>query len=293
LASSIQLTRTINLASLGIGQRPLTGVGGFANEPAFSFGDWVRNFILSPPFSWRWNRNVVEFVTTVGVKDYGFAETWEAGMTYAQYTLVTDSNGFLQQATVGGTSGVTTPTWSTTAFGTTTDGTVTWQKLGEETGLGVELPDFGWLERASVNDGTTTYDLEVSLNVGATQSQERPTHISPRLDDGEGSVVFRLFPAPDKVYKVGVTYQKACPNFQNLTDTWYPIPDYFSYMYNTGFLAKCYEYVGDEKFGNTMQLFLKQVVSASEGLKESQKNLFLDNAMRDLREVQSVQKGGQ
>lgn len=307
MSSTITLTRTISLASLGIGQRPLTGVGGFTNEPAFSFGDWVRNFILSPPFAWRWNRNVTEFTTVIGVKDYAFAPNWQPNTAYPQYAFVTDANGFLQQAitalgtVTGGVSGVTTPTWSTAPFGSTNDPNpdnnpahyITWQRVGSETGLGLTLPDFGWLERGSVNDGTETHDLEVALSQGATQTQERPTHISARLDDSNGAIVFRLFPAPDKVYTVGITYQKACPNFVTTADTWHPIPDFFSYMYNTGFLAKAYEYVGDEKFANTMQLFFKQVISASEGLKDSQKNLFLDAAINTMREVQSVQRGGQ
>lgn len=44
--------------------------------------------------------------------------------------IITDSNGNLQLCKVGGTSGASAPSWSTTIGGTTTDNTVTWICLG-------------------------------------------------------------------------------------------------------------------------------------------------------------------
>jgi hypothetical protein len=42
-----------------------------ANDPALSNADWVRQFILSPPFAWRWNRVEVPTIRTqIGVSDY-------------------------------------------------------------------------------------------------------------------------------------------------------------------------------------------------------------------------------
>ncbi|MCU1301728.1 MAG: hypothetical protein JWQ87_2012 [Candidatus Sulfotelmatobacter sp.] len=40
------------------------------NEPALSAADEVRQFILAPPFAWRWNRSTVTFTTVQGQQDY-------------------------------------------------------------------------------------------------------------------------------------------------------------------------------------------------------------------------------
>jgi hypothetical protein len=99
--------------------------------------------------------------------------------------------------------------------------------------------------------------------------------LAPELDNNAGSITFRLSPVPDKVYTVTITSQNAPPNFANLTDTWSPLPDYLSYLYMQGFMAKSYEYFVDERFGSTMSLFVKQLVAANGGLDQTQVNLFL------------------
>lgn len=68
MASTIPLQRSVTLASSFIRYAPLTMS---ANDPALSNADWVRQFILSPPFAWRWNRVEVPTITTVvGQSDY-------------------------------------------------------------------------------------------------------------------------------------------------------------------------------------------------------------------------------
>lgn len=225
---SITLGRTVNYASAVIRQAPLVGIGGQPYEPATSMGDWVRQFILSPPFAWRWNRKNGSFTTVQGTQDY------------------------LQTT-----------------------------------------PNFGWLEKASINDGTNVFELEVQLNVSEESTQNQPTYISPRLDDDTGNVTFRLFPVPDKVYTVNYAFQNAAPSFTSLADTWSPVPDYMYYLIQQGFLAKVYEYWDDVRFFPSLQLFMRQVVSASEGLTESQKNIFLGQFMDTQRQQQAAMGGSQ
>src|SRR5258707_787172 len=67
MASTIQLQRSITLASALVRYAPLVLS---ANDPALSNADWVRQFILSAPFAWRWNRGVVSFLTVIGQSDY-------------------------------------------------------------------------------------------------------------------------------------------------------------------------------------------------------------------------------
>jgi hypothetical protein len=57
--------------------------------------------------------------------------TWLAAHPYARFFAITDSNGNVQVATVGGTSKAGThPTWQTIVNRTTADGTVTWRNVG-------------------------------------------------------------------------------------------------------------------------------------------------------------------
>jgi hypothetical protein len=226
LASTIQLQRSITLASAFVRYAPLTLS---TNDPALSNADWVRQFILSPPFAWRWNRAVTTFTTAIGSPDYVKAIT-----------------------------------------------------------------NLGWIEKAVIyepNDGNETHELEVSNNLAVETQENQPTKISAQLDDDAGNITFRLVPAPDKVYTVEVTYQKSSPLFTAPTETWAPLPDYLSYMYNQGFLAKALEYINDSRFAGSMQLFLQQLVAANNGLSDAQKNIFMADQTNTQRQSQNVQAG--
>jgi len=149
------------------------------------------------------------------------------------------------------------------------------------------LPTFGWIEKATVSDGTKVYELQVALNLGTDLTQNRPISISPVLDDNSGNITFYLLPIPDKAYTINITYQNAAPTFANLSDTWAPIPDYYYYLIETGFLAKTYEYNNDERFAPTMQMFVRQVLAANAGLADTQKNLYMDEFINSAREQQA------
>lgn len=158
----------------------------------------------------------------------------------------------------------------------------------------VSLPDFGWAEKAVAYDpknGFAAYELQNDLIKGADLNSNQPQRISAQSSDDAGNVTFRLFPAPDAVYNIVVIYQKSASLFATLTDTWSPIPDYLSYLWNEGFAAKAYEYSNDPRFGAAMQLFLQHLADAAEGLDASQKNLFLADKLNTLRETQRVQAG--
>lgn len=223
MSSTNTLNRTLNYASVHVGNKPLIGIGGFATEPGFTIGDWVRNFILSPPFAWRWNRAITSFTTTAGVQDYSKS-----------------------------------------------------------------LPTFGWMEQAALTDGSGNISqLLIMLNLADDNTQNLPVRIAARLDDDAGNITFRLLPAPNTTYTVTISYQMAASTFAQINDTWAPIPDYLSYLYTTGFLAKTYEFTNDERFPFSMQLFLRQLVSANGGLDDSQINIFLGDIVNTQRTLQS------
>lgn len=226
MPSTNTLLRTINLCSGFCNLRPLIGIGGFPDEPAFSNGDWVRQFILAPPFAWRWNRAFFSFNTIPGQQDYSVPTT-----------------------------------------------------------------DLGWLEKASVTDISVspfvTKELLIDNNLAVSNTVELPVHISAVLDDDEGTILYRLMPVPDKVYTVNIAYQKRASSFNSINDTWAPIPDYWSYLVNQGFLAKSYEFINDERWGPAMQLFVRQVIAANSGLSDAQVNIFLGERVNTTRQLQN------
>jgi hypothetical protein len=164
----------------------------------------------------------------------------------------------------------------------------------------VNVPDFGFIEKATlllpvVPGNTNQYSKELTIEqalVGET-ILGLPAYISTVADDNNGNITFRLMGNPDQPYVLNIIYQKASPNFGSVTDTWAPIPDYLSYLYNLGYLAKTYEYKGDERFAFAHQEFLKQLVAASDGLTDTQKNIFLDQRLTYTREIQGASLTGQ
>jgi len=215
VASTITLERTVIHVQRFIRNAPLTTIND--GDPAFLSADWVRQFILAPPFAWRWNRAYVSPVTcAIGVSDYL-----------------------------------------------------------------VNLPDFGWLEKAWLNFPMVnnqpghSVELKVELVVAGDNLNNQPTTITANLDDDNGNITFRLFPPPDTPYTLNIIYQKAAPKFSAMSQTWNPVPDYLSYLYTQGFKALAYEWFDDERYPFTMQQFLRQVVAANDGLTETEKSLFL------------------
>jgi hypothetical protein len=212
------LAETFQYASQYIRLTPLTfatgPTGGRTGDPALSIGDWVRQTILAPPFTWRWNRGTTTIATAIGTQDYVSA-----------------------------------------------------------------IPTFGWLEKATVIASGSSKELEVSRVLAEDTVSNLPVKIAPQLEDGAGNITFRLLPVPDKVYSLRLTWQKSAPSFAATSDTWAPLPDYLFSIYSQGVLAKAYEYLGDERWPFTMNLFLKQLISYYGGLEESQLNIFLNERM--------------
>lgn len=158
----------------------------------------------------------------------------------------------------------------------------------------VSLPQFGWIEKAVAYDpsnGYAAFELQVELIKGLETQSNQPARISAQYDDDAGNITFRIFPAPDQIYNIVVEYQKSASIFTSLTQTWSPLPDYLSYLYNEGFIAKAFEYSNDPRFAPAMQLFLTDLVEANVGLDRTQKNIWLADRLNTLRQNLNVQQG--
>lgn len=142
---------------------------------------------------------------------------------------------------------------------------------------------FGFIEKASVTDPnnaiTEIENIKDCLGLaGATSGQTgRPHDVAAQIDGGT-SITFRTLPAADQAYTLGIIMQQKPTLFTStLTTTWTPIPDEYSFIYNQGFVAFSLLYYDDARWAAWMQRFVTSLLNSSEGLTESQKNLFREN----------------
>ena len=282
--SSIKLLQTLEWAKRFIFQRP-TAIGNF-NEPAISSANTILQTIVGAPFVWPWNRAVIGFICTPGVQDY-VVFNWQATTAIPVGYVLVDSNGNSQQVTTAGVTGTVIPTWNPTTGQTTVEsgmGGATWTNLGP-IGLsnGATAYNFGWIESASVkatmpNTGTQEWkEISMKIGLGVDSVRSRPHSISAQFIDANGNVTFRVMPTPDIAYPVSLTIQQKPPLFTNLNQTWAPIPDSYSHIYNWGLLSLLYMFSDDVRFQVANQKFIAHLLSANQGLSETERNIWLNN----------------
>ena len=105
------------------------------------------------------------------VKGTPFSANWAKNTFYSLAGVIIDTNGNLQQVTVAGKSGGTSPTWNTTPFATTTDGSVTWtlietaSQLNWATGFAY-VPPFAITQVAASSGGNAAYTGQIIGGAG-------------------------------------------------------------------------------------------------------------------------------
>jgi len=222
--------------------------------------NWVAIFIMGRP--------------TTGV--LSFAN--EPGLTAANYLLQTITNPPFK--------------WSWNRKEITTLSTV-----AGTTDYSVAISDFGFLEKCAVDDGGSRQrELQIYQNVplaARDKKQSIPKFVTVLLDDNAGNITFRFSPPPDAVYNVTFTYQKAVALITALTATWTPIPDKLAYLYERGMLALLQGMYSPQLAMQNTEYFFRQLIGASEGLTESEKNIFLEDKMREFRIKTNATGGGQ
>lgn len=281
-ASTISVLDTLLWAKRFIFLRPMAQ--GNSNEPAITSANTILQTIIGAPFAWRWNRAVIGFIANIGQQDYTIFN-WQASTPVTIGYVLIDSKGFSQQVTTAGTTGSgSEPTFNSTVGQTTTDGSVTWTNFGF---IGVSNTsteyNFDWIETASVqatnpNTGAKEWkEISVKLNIALDSAQSRPHDVSAQYQDANGNITFRLIPTPDKAYPVVLSIQQKPPVIDSLNDTWSPIPDEYSRLYNWGFLALAYLYADDARFQAANQKFIAALLSTSQGLSQTERNIWLNN----------------
>lgn len=277
-SSSITLLRTMEWAKKLNFQRS-SATGNFL-EPALTSANTVMQTIVGAPFTWRWNRVVTGFITTVGQQDYTiFNYLASTNVKLGWYAI--DNAGNCQKCTTAGATGASAPSWNHTIGGTTTDGTAVWTCIGVVNTEASSSYSLAWIENSSVQDtvqGNTDWkEMSSKIVLGLESKQSRPMYIAAQFDDGLGNITFRLMGTPDKAYPVAITLQQKPPLFTKTSQTWAPIPDEYSHIYNWGFLSMMWLFADDARFQMANAKFIAGLLSAHQGLDQTQLNIFLQS----------------
>lgn len=273
-SSTITLLNTIEWSKkFNFGRR--SAIGNYL-EPAMTCANTVLQTVVGAPFAWRWNRVVTGFVTVAGQQDYTlFNYLPNTAVKLGWYTV--DDAGNSQLCTVPGATGASV-NWNHTKGGTTTDSGVTWTNMGPVIANATGSYSLNWIETSSVQDSKSKwFELTSKLVLGLDSATARPQYLAAQSDDGLGNVTFRLMPVPDAAYPVAITLQQKPPLFTKTSQLWTPMPDEYSRIYNWGFLSLMWLFADDPRFQMANAKFVSGLLGASEGLTETQRNIFLQN----------------
>lgn len=251
-------------------------------EPAITSANTILQTIVGAPFTWRWNRVVTGFLTVAGQQDYTLFN-YLPGTAVRLGWFTIDNTGNSQVCTSSGSTGSNAPTWNHTINGITSDGGVVWKCLGPLNNTEVSGSySLAWIETSSVQDTNGNNppgwkEMESKISLGLDGRQARPNNVAAQLDDGLGNITFRLMPTPDKAYPVVLTLQQKPPLFTKLNQTWAPIPDEYSHIYNWGFLSLMWLFADDPRFQMANSKFVGSLLATNTGLSDTEKSIFLQN----------------
>ena len=146
----------------------------------------------------------------------------------------------------------------------------------------IATTNFGTINEVQIQDPTTNawYQLTYKKDLSLDGAQARPVYFSDHIDDGNGTITFRLMPVPDKAYNVNIHANSSATLFTSMNDTWGPIPDYMSYIYNWGFLSFMMMFSNDIRSTFCGQQFAAHLLANSEGLNELERNIIWDRPPR-------------
>jgi hypothetical protein len=140
------------------------------------------------------------------------------------------------------------------------------------------LASFGFIEAAWLLDGQgNQHALTGALMLTVNADAGRPEKIAPQFDDNGGGITFRFDKTPDRNYTCYVDYQQSAPLLTSPASGWGPVPDYFNYIFNFGYLAIMSLLVNDARFPIFEKYFIGRLLGAQSGLSEQERNIFLAN----------------
>lgn len=300
MASTITLGGSINFTQAFGGFKQLTI--GTASEPAVTAANIILTTILSPPFTWNWNRNSVTFVTGIGQQDYSVNVPTFGFIEKANYSRVLTAT-ITQVLLVNNIATYTAAnTFSAgdlvTVIGTVGNGgvfNVTNAPILSATATNFTISLLSGINYGPAADSGTATALDKTSEITNVQNvlaagteQGSPVFIAPQLDNNAGTITFRLLPIPDQIYSINVIFQKRIPALMSGTaSTWAPVPDHYSQIYQWGFLSVIAAYFEDQRWAPFTQKFVATLLGMAEGLDSEQKNTFQQTWLNMMSEQQT------
>jgi hypothetical protein len=140
------------------------------------------------------------------------------------------------------------------------------------------VANFGFIELAwLVDGGGNQHPLSGALGLTVNPDVGRPEKVAAQFDDNAGNITFRFDKLPEQNYTCYVDFQGAAPLLTSPASGWGPVPDYFNYIFNFGFLAVMSLLVNDARFPIFEKYFIGRLLGAQSGLSEQERNIFLAN----------------
>jgi hypothetical protein len=162
----------------------------------------------------------------------------------------------------------------------------------------LSLPDFGFMEKlwlTDPNDDKVTEITNIASSLSAESAIKRPSSAAMNLQDDAGNVTLRLNALPDVAYIIEGYYQRAPVMMTSLANTWGPIPDHLSFIYDWGFLGFCSLLTKDARAPIFLSKFASHLLGSQDGLTAQQRNIFLGNFLETMgqqqRESLTTQQG--
>jgi hypothetical protein len=183
--------------------------------------------------------------------------------------------------------------WNRSTFHIDLDTTIT--DWGQDYTL--SLPDFHFLEKLWLTDPDDKVNeiTNIASSLAAESAIKRPSSAAMNVQDDQGNVTLRLNARPDVAYQIDGFYQKAAVTMSSLANTWSPIPDHLSYIYDWGFLGFCSLLAKDARAPIFLSKFASHLLGAQDGLTAQQRNIFLGDFLtlmgQQTREGMAVQQG--
>ena len=159
------------------------------------------------------------------------------------------------------------------------------------------LPDYHFMEKVWLTDpnGKVNQITNIASSLSAESAIKRPSSAAMNLQDDDGNVTLRLNALPDEPYSIDGYYQRAAVTMSSLANTWGPIPDHLSYIYDWGFLGFCSLLTKDARAPIFLAKFASHLLGAQDGLTAQQRNIFLGDFLalmgQQQRDGMSVQQG--